>query len=144
MKVKIVNKSPFELPSYATKGSVGMDLKANIEEDIILNSLERKMIPTGIFIKLPKKYEAQIRPRSGLAIKNGITVINTPGTIDSDYIGEICVLLVNLSNEPFTIHKGDRIAQMIINKTKICKWESVDELKKTTRDAGGFGHTGIQ
>lgn len=144
MKVKIVNKSPFELPKYATKGSAGLDLKANIEEDIILNSLERKMIPTGIFIKLPKKHEAQIRPRSGLAIKNGITVINTPGTIDSDYTGEICVLLVNLSNEPFTIHHGDRIAQMIVNKYKRCDWESVEELEKTTRNEGGFGHTGIK
>lgn len=143
MKVKIVNKSKNELPFYSTVGSAGMDLKANIENDIIINPLDRVMIPTGNYIQLPKNYEAQIRPRSGLAIKHGITVINTPGTIDCDYIGEICVLLINLSKESFTIKHGDRIAQMIITNHEKVEWETVDFLDNTQRGTGGFGHTGL-
>lgn len=140
--IDIVNKSNNDIPEYATIGSAGMDLRAFISEDITLKSLERKMIPTGIYIQLPIGYEAQIRPRSGMAIKYGITVINTPGTIDSDFTGEICILLVNLSSEEYTIHNGDRIAQMIITTHNVAKWNVVDELKQTERGSGGFGHTG--
>lgn len=142
VKIDIVNKSNNELPEYATIGSAGVDLRAFIPEDITLKSLERKMIPTGLYIQLPIGYEAQVRPRSGMAIKYGITVINTPGTIDSDYIGEICVLLVNLSSEEYTIHNGDRIAQMVITTHNVAEWNVVDELKQTERGSGGFGHTG--
>ncbi|UFK96944.1 dUTP diphosphatase [Kaistella faecalis] len=141
MKIKIINKSKHALPKYQTALSAGMDLYANIEESVTLKPLERKLISTGLLIELPQGFEAQIRPRSGLAIKNGITVLNTPGTIDADYRGEIGVILVNLSGEPFTINNGDRIAQMIIAKHETAVWEEVAELGKTDRGAGGFGST---
>jgi dUTP pyrophosphatase len=141
IKVKIINKSN-ELPYYATEGSAGMDLKANIIEPLTLLPMERKMVPTGIHIQLPDGYEAQIRCRSGLAIKNGISVINGIGTIDQDFCGEVCVLLVNLSNVPFVIHNNDRIAQMVINKYEKCEWNVVEKLDATQRGEGGFGHTG--
>lgn len=143
MKIKIINKSKHALPKYQTALSAGMDLYANIEESVILKPLERKLISTGLLIELPQGFEAQIRPRSGLAIKNGITVLNTPGTIDADYRGEIGVILVNLSAEPFIINDGDRIAQMIIAKHETAVWEEVTELDKTDRGAGGFGSTSI-
>lgn len=142
MKVKIVNKSRHPLPEYSTGNSAGLDLMANIDKPVQLEPLERYLVPTGLFIELPPGYEAQIRPRSGLAIKNGISVLNTPGTIDADYRGEICVILINLSNEIFTINDGDRICQMIINKYEKIKWKLVDNLNKTIRGKGGFGHTG--
>ncbi len=142
MKVKIVNQSQYPVPAYATELSAGMDLKANITEPVVLDSLERAMIPTGLFIELPEGYEAQIRPRSGLAAKFGVTVANSPGTIDADYRGEIKVILVNLSKERFVVNPGERIAQMVIAKyEKIC-WEEVGELGQTERGAGGFGSTG--
>lgn len=144
MKVKIVNKSKNQLPDYKTEMSAGMDLRANIETEILLKPLERKLIPTGLFIELPKSYEAQIRPRSGLALKHGISVLNTPGTIDADYRGEIGVILVNLSNENYTIQPGERICQMIIAKHETVQWEQVDILAETERGAGGFGHTGTK
>lgn len=143
MKIKIINKSKHALPKYQTALSAGMDLYANIEESVILKPLERKLVSTGLLIELPQGFEAQIRPRSGLAIKNGITVLNTPGTIDADYRGEIGVILVNLSAELFTINDGDRIAQMIIAKHETAVWEEVTELDKTDRGAGGFGSTSI-
>ena len=142
MKVKIINKSKHQLPSYSTPLSAGMDLRANIDESITLKPLQRKLIPTGIFIELPESYEAQIRPRSGLAIKHGITVLNTPGTIDADYRGEIGVILVNLSDQDFTINDGERICLMVISKHEQAEWVVVDELNSTERGAGGFGHTG--
>ena len=142
MKVRIVNHSPFDTPAYATEQSAGVDLKANIQEPVQLGSLERKLIPTGLYIALPKGYEAQVRPRSGLALKHGITVLNTPGTIDADYRGEICVILVNLSKEPFLINPGERIAQMVIAKHETVEWEEVESLDQTARGAGGFGSTG--
>ena len=142
MKVRIVNHSPFDTPAYATEQSAGVDLKANIEEPVQLGSLERKLIPTGLYIALPKGYEAQVRPRRGLALKHGITVLNTPGTIDADYRGEICVILVNLSKEPFLINPGERIAQMVIAKHETVEWEEVESLDETARGAGGFGSTG--
>ncbi|HHT22331.1 MAG TPA: dUTP diphosphatase [Bacteroidales bacterium] len=142
MKVKIVNESKHPLPEYATALSAGMDLRANIDESITLKPLERKLIPTGLYIELPKGYEAQIRPRSGLAVKKGITVLNSPGTIDADYRGEVCVVLVNLSNEAFVLNDGERICQMIIAKHEQVEWLEVDELNVTDRGAGGFGHTG--
>ena len=142
MKVKIVNKSVWPEPSYATASSAGMDLKANIEEPIVLGSLERAMVPTGLFIELPEGYEAQIRPRSGLAAKYGISITNSPGTIDADYRGEIKVLLVNLSKEPFTINPGERIAQMVVARYEQVEWEKVDKLEETSRGEGGFGSTG--
>ncbi len=142
MKVKIVNKSKHELPEYSTRNSAGLDLKANVNNPVKLKPLERHLIPTGLYIELPSGYEAQIRPRSGLAIKNGISVLNTPGTIDSDYRGEICVILINLSNETFTINDGERICQMIINRHEQIEWELVNDLNKTSRGEGGFGHTG--
>jgi len=145
MKIDIINKSDNELPKYESILAAGMDLRAFIPNDIVLGSLERKMIPTGLFIKLPEGYEAQIRPRSGLAIKFGITIINTPGTIDADYIGEICILLVNLSKDDFTISSGDRIAQMVINNFEKCdKWNEVEALEKTVRGEGGFSSTGLK
>lgn len=144
MKVKIVNKSKFPAPAYATEFSAGMDLKANIEEPIILGSLDRTMVPTGLFIELPEGYEAQIRPRSGLAAKHGITVTNAPGTIDADYRGEICVLLVNLGREPFIINPGERIAQMVVARHERVEWEQVDDLAESARGAGGFGSTGTK
>lgn len=142
MQIKIVNQSKHELPEYATALSAGMDLRANIEEAIILKPLDRKLVPTGLFIELPAGYEAQIRPRSGLAIKKGITILNSPGTIDADYRGEICVILVNLSSEDFVINDGERICQMVIASHVQAQWVEVVELEETLRGAGGFGHTG--
>lgn len=142
--VPIVNKSPFPLPAYATKGASGMDLRANIQTPVTLNSLERQLIPTGIFIELPVGHEAQIRPRSGLAVKQGLTCLNTPGTIDADYRGEIKVILVNLSAERQTIQPGDRIAQMVIQQVEQIEWQPTDTLSDTERGSGGFGHTGKQ
>lgn len=144
MDIKIINKSHHQLPQYATALSAGMDLRANLSESIVLEPLCRAMVPTGLFIALPEGYEAQIRPRSGLSIKHGVTVINTPGTIDADYRGEICVLLVNLSNEPFTINDGERICQMVIAKHEHVEWTPVEVLDETERGAGGFGHTGVK
>lgn len=142
MKVKIINKSKHGLPQYATELSAGMDLRANIDKTIQLKPLERVLVPTGIYIALPKGYEAQIRPRSGLALKHGITLLNTPGTIDADYRGEIGVIMVNLSNDMFEINDGERICQMVIAAYSQVEWESVDSLDDTNRGAGGFGHTG--
>ena len=140
--LKVVNQSKHSLPEYATIQAAGLDLKANITEAIVLKPLQRQLIPTGLFIELPNSYEAQIRPRSGLAFKNGITVLNSPGTIDADYRGEIKVLLVNLSNEEFTINDGERIAQMVVAKHEQIKWEQVSVLEESNRGAGGFGSTG--
>ncbi len=142
MEIEIVNLSQHELPQYATSSSAGLDLKANIEQDIVLQAMQRALIPTGIFMALPKGYEAQIRPRSGLAYKNGITVLNSPGTIDADYRGEVKVLLINFSNEHFTIKNGDRIAQMVIAKYERVEWHLVEKLDETERGTGGFGSTG--
>ena len=142
MKIKIVNESGHQLPEYATPLSAGMDLRANLENPVELKSLERKLIPTGLFIELPEGYEAQIRPRSGLAFKKGITVLNSPGTIDADYRGEICVILVNLSSETFIVNDGERICQMIISRHEHVEWTDVDELTPSERGSGGFGHTG--
>ena len=142
MKVKIINKSKHNLPAYETIHSAGMDLRANIDETLILQPHERVLVPTGLFIALPEGYEAQIRPRSGLAAKHGITVLNSPGTIDADYRGEIKVLLINHSEEPFEIKDSERIAQMVIAAYTRVEWEETDELDETTRGAGGFGHTG--
>ncbi|MTK52747.1 dUTP diphosphatase [Paludibacter sp.] len=142
MKIKIVNQSKHPLPQYATSLSAGVDLRANLDEPVTMLPLERKLIPTGLFIELPEGYEAQIRPRSGLAIKKGITVLNSPGTIDADYRGEICVILVNLSNEPFVIEDGERICQMVIAAHEQAEWIEAEELSETDRGAGGFGHTG--
>jgi dUTP pyrophosphatase len=143
MIVKIVNKSNHHLPEYSTVHSAGMDLRANIESEIILAPLERKLIPTGIYIELPAGYEAQIRPRSGLALKKGITILNSPGTIDADYRGEIGIILINLSNEKFVIKDGERICQMIVSKHEKVTWEEVEFLVESNRGDGGFGHTGI-
>ena len=142
MKINIVNKSKHQIPKYETNFSAGMDLRANIGTDIILKSLERVLIPTGLYIELPKGYEAQIRPRSGLALKKGITVLNAPGTIDADYRWEIGIILVNLSNEDYIIQDGERICQMIISKHESIDWNEVKELNITERGFGGFGHTG--
>ena len=142
MKVKIVNKSAFDTPFYATEKSAGMDIKANIEEPIVLRPLQRAMVPTGLYIALPEGTEAQIRPRSGLAAKHGITVLNTPGTIDADYRGEIKVILVNLSNDDFTINPGERLAQMVVARYEKVEWDSVEVLDETERGTGGFGSTG--
>jgi len=144
MKVKIVNKSKHNLPHYATNQSAGMDLRANLMETIVLKTLERTLVKTGLFIELPIGYEAQVRPRSGLSFKKGITVLNSPGTIDADYRGEIGVILVNLSSEEFVIKDGERVAQMIITKHEKAIWEEVIELVETERGAGGFGSTGIK
>lgn len=142
LEVKIVNKSQHALPAYATSGASGMDIRASVDESIVLQPLERTLVPTGLFIEIPEGYEAQIRPRSGLAIKQGLTCLNTPGTIDADYRGEIKVILINLSKEAHTIHNGDRIAQMVIQKVEIIHWSPVEALNETARAAGGFGHTG--
>ena len=142
MKVKIVNHSPFDLPAYATALSAGMDLRANLEQPLVLGTLERALVPTGLHIELPAGYEAQIRPRSGLAAKHGISVLNAPGTIDADYRGEIKVILVNLSNEPFTVNPGERIAQMVVAKHGKVEWQETDQLGETARGEGGFGSTG--
>ena len=143
MTVKIINTSKHQLPSYETSASAGMDLRANIDEAVLLKPLERAIIKTGLFIALPIGYEAQVRPRSGLAAKKGITVLNAPGTIDADYRGEIGVILVNLSNESFTINNGDRIAQLVIAQYTQAIWEEVENLKETKRGKGGFGSTGV-
>ena len=143
MKVKIVNKSHHQLPAYETIGSAGLDLRAYLKEPITLKPLGRALIPTGLFMELPLGYEAQVRPRSGLAIKKGIGVLNSPGTIDADYRGEICVILINFSTEDFVVQDGERIAQMVIAKHERVEWESVEILEETTRGAGGFGHTGV-
>ena len=142
MNVKIVNKSRHALPEYQTPLSAGLDIRANLDESVTLRPLERAMIPTGLFVELPEGCEMQIRPRSGLAAKHGITVLNSPGTIDADYRGEIKVILVNLSNEPFTIESGERIAQMIVARYEQIEWQPVEELDATERGAGGFGSTG--
>lgn len=144
VKIKIVNRGRQQLPAYATELSAGMDLRANIDESITLNPMERRIIPTGLYMALPQGYEAQVRPRSGLAFKHGITVLNSPGTIDADYRGEIGVLLVNLSNEPFVITEGERIAQMVIARHEQGQFEVVDELDQTERGEGGYGHTGVK
>lgn len=143
IQIPIVNKSRHALPEYATEQSAGMDLRANIDAPVTLEPLQRALIPTGLFMALPKGYEAQVRPRSGLAIKHGIGVLNAPGTIDADYRGEIKVILVNLSAEPFTINDGDRIAQMIIARHETITWQPATELSETERGAGGFGHSGV-
>ena len=143
MNVQIINKSKHPLPAYATSLSAGMDLRANLNEPITLKPLQRCLVPTGLYIALPAGFEAQVRPRSGLAIKKGITVLNSPGTIDADYRGEICIILVNLSDEPFVIEDGERIAQMVIARHEQVEWQEVEVLDETARGAGGFGHTGI-
>ncbi len=142
MKIKIINKSGHKLPHYETLASAGMDLRANLESPITLKPLERAIVPTGLFMELPVGYEAQVRPRSGLAAKKGITVLNAPGTIDADYRGNVGVILVNLSNENFTVENGERIAQMVIAKHERAEWEEVETLSDTIRGAGGFGSTG--
>ena len=144
LTVKVINNSNNPLPQYATIDSAGLDLRANISEPIVIKPLERKLIPTGLYISLPKGYEMQVRPRSGMAIKHGITCINTPGTIDSDYRGEIGVGLINLSNESFTVNPGDRISQGVLNKVEQINWVEVAILDETERASGGYGHTGIK
>ena len=144
VKIKIVNRGRQQLPAYATELSAGMDLRANIDESITLHPMERRIIPTGLYIALPPGYEAQVRPRSGLALKHGITVLNSPGTIDADYRGEIGVLLINLSTEPFLITEGERIAQMVIARHEQGQFEVVEELDQTERGEGGYGHTGVK
>lgn len=143
MKIEIINKSGHPLPEYATPLSAGMDLRASLSEPVVLAPMQRALIPTGLFIALPAGYEAQVRPRSGLAIKKGVTVLNSPGTIDADYRGEVCVILVNLSNEPFTVADGERIAQMVIARHEQAEWCEVVQLDETERGGGGFGHTGV-
>lgn len=143
MKVKIINRSHHQLPEYATAQSAGVDLRANLDEPVVMKPMERRLIPTGLFISLPVGFEAQVRPRSGLAIKKGITVLNTPGTIDADYRGEIGVILVNLSQEDFTVNDGERIAQMVIARHEQAEWIQVETLDETERGAGGFGHSGV-
>ncbi len=142
MKIKIVSTSKHALPAYETIHSAGMDLRANLDEPILLKPLERKLVPTGLFIELPEGYEAQIRPRSGLAIKHGISLVNTPGTIDADYRGEVKIIMINLSNDEFLINDGERIAQMIIASHEKAEWIEVEELSNTDRGSGGFGHSG--
>lgn len=142
MEIRIVNHSGHPLPAYETSLSAGMDLRAHLNEPVILKPMERKLIPTGLYIELPEGYEAQIRPRSGLALKKGISVLNTPGTIDADYRGEVGIILVNLSEEAFVVQDGERICQMVINRVEKASWIKVDSLKESERGAGGFGHTG--
>jgi len=142
MEIKIVNKSNNELPAYSTKMSAGMDLRAYLTETVVLKPLERKLIPTGLFVEIPAGFEAQIRPRSGLALKKGITVLNSPGTIDADYRGEVGIILINLSNEDFIIESGERICQMIIASHETVQWNLVEKLEESERGEGGFGHTG--
>jgi dUTP pyrophosphatase len=142
MKIKIINKSKHELPGYSTLAAAGMDLRANLDTPIVLGSLERTLVPTGLFMEIPVGYEAQVRPRSGFAFKNGLTVLNSPGTIDADYRGEVKVILVNLSNQEFTINDGERVAQMVIAKHEQAEWIEVEQLEETTRGEGGFGSTG--
>ena len=142
MKVQIINKSHHQLPQYATIQSAGVDLRANLSDPVVLAPMQRALIPTGLYISLPAGYEAQVRPRSGLAIKKGITVLNSPGTIDADYRGEICIILINLSQEEFVVSDGERVAQMIIARHEQAEWVEVETLDETDRGAGGFGHTG--
>ncbi len=144
MEVKIINRSNNALPNYETIASAGVDLRAFLEEAVILKPLERKLIKTGLFLEIPVGYEAQVRPRSGLALKQGITVLNTPGTVDADYRGEVGVILINLSDTPFTIENGERIAQLVFNKVEQAKWIAVEALTETERGAGGFGSTGVK
>lgn len=142
IKVKIINDSPYDLPDYESLSAAGMDVRANISEPVTLGPLERRLIPTGLRIQLPQGYECQIRPRSGLALKHGISLVNTPGTVDADYRGDIGIIVINLSNEPYTITPGERIAQMVINEYVHADWVPVTSLDKTERGEGGFGHTG--
>ncbi|MRI62677.1 dUTP diphosphatase [Ornithobacterium rhinotracheale] len=142
MKIKIINKSKHSLPEYKTEGAAGMDLYANLNEPITLRPLERALIPTGLFMEIPQGYEAQVRPRSGLALKHGLTCLNSPGTIDSDYRGEVGVILANVSNEPFTVNDGERVAQLVIAKHERAEWELSETLSDTSRGEGGFGSTG--
>lgn len=144
MEIRIVSKSKHDLPAYSTQWSAGLDLRANLDQEIVLKPLQRMLVPTGLFIELPVGFEAQIRPRSGLALKHGVTVLNTPGTIDADYRGEIGVILVNLSDKDFVIVDGERICQMVIARHEKIEWKVVDSLENTERGAGGFGHTGRQ
>lgn len=143
MEIKIVNRSRHPLPAYATALSAGMDLRANVDAPVVLKPLERRLVPTGLYIALPKGYEAQVRPRSGLALKKGIGLLNSPGTIDADYRGEIGVILVNLSSEEFVVNDGDRIAQMVVARHETVEWKPVEQLDETSRGDGGFGHTGV-
>lgn len=144
LRIKIVNRSKHPLPSFATEMSAGVDLRANLSEDMVLKPLQRKLVPTGLFIALPRGYEAQIRPRSGLALKHGVTLLNTPGTIDADYRGEIGVIMVNLSDTDFIIRDGERIAQMVVARHEVFEWVPVNELDSTERGEGGFGHSGLK
>lgn len=144
LNVKVINKGHQHLPAYATSQSAGMDLRANIDESIVLHPMERRLVPTGLHIALPQGFEAQIRPRSGLALKHGITVLNTPGTIDADYRGELMVLLINFSDTDFVINDGERIAQMVVARHEQIEFQLVDELDDTERGAGGYGHTGVK
>ena len=144
MKIEIVNRGRQPLPQYATAQSAGMDLRANIDEPVVLQPMQRRLIPTGLYIALPPGYEAQVRPRSGLALKHGVTVLNAPGTVDADYRGELGVVLVNLSNEPFTVEPGERIAQMVIARHETAELEAVEALGETERGEGGYGHTGMK
>jgi len=143
MNIRIINKSKNSLPAYETLHAAGMDLRAELDEQIVLKPMERKLVPTGLFIELPEGFEAQIRPRSGLAFKHGIGIVNSPGTIDADYRGEIKVLLINYGDQPFEINTGDRVAQMVVARHEKVNWEQVDSLNETTRGAGGYGHTGV-
>lgn len=144
MKVRIINKSKWPLPQYATSQSAGVDLRANNDQDIVLEPLHRVIVPTGLFLEIPAGYEAQVRPRSGLAAKKGITVLNAPGTIDADYRGEVGVILVNLSDTPFIIQPGERVAQMVFSRFEQVQWEETDSLEESERGAGGFGSTGVK
>lgn len=144
MQVQVINRSHHPLPQYATPLSAGLDLRANLTESITLQPLERRLVPTGLYIALPPGFEAQVRPRSGLALKKGITVLNTPGTVDADYRGEVCVILVNLSQDPFVIEDGERIAQMVVARHEQVQWELVEQLSETERGEGGFGHSGVK
>ena len=144
MKVKVINRSSNQLPEYATEFSAGLDVRAANEEPIVLEPLGRALVPTGLYLEIPAGYEVQVRPRSGLAAKKGITVLNAPGTIDADYRGEVCVILANLSGEPFTVEKGERVAQLVLAKHERVEWEPVDELAESARGAGGFGSTGTK
>jgi len=143
MNIRIINKSKNSLPAYETLHAAGMDLRAELEEQIVLKPMERKLVPTGLFIELPEGFEAQIRPRSGLAFKHGIGIVNSPGTIDADYRGEVKVLLINYGDQPFEINTGDRVAQMVVARHEKVDWEQVESLNETTRGAGGYGHTGV-
>ena len=144
MKVKVINRSSNQLPEYATEFSAGLDVRAANEEPIVLQPLGRAMVPTGLYLEIPAGYEVQVRPRSGLAAKKGITVLNAPGTVDADYRGEVCVILVNLSSEPFVVEKGERVAQLVLAKHERVEWEEVSELAESNRGAGGFGSTGTK